>query len=293
MADRVEELTSGQVTFDLKHGGSVGDAGQMLSMVQNNAVDMAFTIPSYYNDKFLMSDVVALPQQYDSGVVGTKAYQEIALGILLEEEYKPEGVYPILPYALNPYQLVTKSKKINSLDGFDGQVLRVSGGIQSLTVQQLGAEPAEVAGSEFYTALQRGTVDGGVFPIASIGSYDLQKELNYISRNANLSSNEVISFMNLERWRGLPDNVKDAFTQARQEVAVSAMETRTESLESSLEEYQNMGIELYSIDADEQQRWAEELTTVEENWVNQLEDDGLPAERLFKEWNNALQSVNS
>lgn len=291
-ADRVEELTSGQVTFDLKHGGSVGDAGQMLDLVKSKAVDVAFTVPAYYNDKLQMSDVVALPRQYDSGVVGTKAYQKIALGVLLEEEYKSEGIYPILPYALNPFQLITKSKKIDSLDDFNGQVLRVSGGLKSLTVQELGAEPAEVSGSEFFTALQRGTVDGGVFPVASIGSYDLQKQLNYISTNANLSGNEVINFMNLDRWKSLPDHVKDAFTQAREEVSVSVMESRTESLESDLDEYKDMGIEVYSISEEETQRWEEQLSSVESHWVDQLENDGLPANRVLTEWKQALESVD-
>lgn len=287
-ANRVNELTDGQVTFNLKHGGSVGGAGQMLDLVRGKTVDAAFTVPGYYSDKLQMSNVVALPQQYDSGVVGTNAFQKIALGVLLEEEYKPDGLYPILPYALNPYQLITKPKKIDSLDDFKGSVLRVSGGLQSLSIKELGAEPAEVSGSEFFTALQRGTVDGGVFPIASIGSYDLQKQLKYISTNANLSSQPVINFMNFERYESLPSHVQDAFQQAREEVSQSIMEKRTASLESNLEDYQDLGIEVYSIKDKEVQRWEEQLASVEAKWVNQLENDGLPAKRVVTEWNKAL-----
>lgn len=290
-ANRVEELTNGEVTFNLKHGGQVGDAGQMLDLVKGGTVDAAFTVPAYYNDRLRLSNVVTLPQQYSSGIVGNNAFQQIAGGVLQEVEYGPEGLYPILPYALNPYQLIMKSKKIDSLDDFSGSVIRVSGGLQSLSVEALGGDPSEVSGSEFFTALQRGTVDGGVFPIASIGSYDLQKELNYISKNANLSSGLVINFMSLERFENLASEHQDAINQARTETARSVLESRTASLESTLEDYRDLGIETYSISDSELERWGEELSSVENQWVEQLESDGLPAERVVSEWQAALEEA--
>ena len=89
-----------------------------------------------------------------------------------------------------------------------GKKIRAAGN-SSLVAQAQGAVPAEIAPAEQYTALQRGTVDGIVYPFYCGVSYKLYEVVKYASWPPMYVVSAHHLLVNLDAWNSLPKEYQD------------------------------------------------------------------------------------
>lgn len=279
--DRVEELTDGKVEFEYYPAEQLGSAGSLLDLTTSKTTDIGYT--TYASEKLPLTDVGTLPGGFSTSKEGTKIFWKLTEEMLLEEEYLKNGVRPLWTVALPSYQLVTGNKKIESIEDIKGLKLRVTGTME-LSMQELGAAPVAMAAPEVFTALERGTLDGAVFPVTSYKPYQLEQISDYSTSNANLGSFIVVYSINEEIYQDLPQDVKDAMKTAGQDTMNHFSEFLDENNPKLLEEFSS-DMEVYELDQETLDALDAKMGTTWERWAEGLEKRGLPGNKVVEKFN--------
>ena len=69
------------------------------------------------------------------------------------------------------------------------------------SVRLLGAVPVRVTSNEFYDALTRGTVDGGMWPVGSTKVVGLEKALSYAVVGPQLGAGSTFFAVSEKAWQ--------------------------------------------------------------------------------------------
>src|SRR5699024_11004539 len=151
--------------------------------------------------------------------------------------------------AIPQYQLATAKSPITSLEDIKGKKVRVTGTME-LAFDELGASPVFMPATEAYTAMERGTVDGLVFPFTSFKPYQIESLAKYSTKNANFGSFTVIYSINEEVYNDLPENVKEAMQKAGDEVVEHLSTFLDKKIDELIEEFYS-DIEMYELSEEE------------------------------------------
>jgi len=106
---------------------------------------------------------------------------------------------------------------VTTLENLKGLKLRSTGGAQDLTMRNLGAIPVRMAAPDTYESLSRGTLDGVVFPLDSVVSYNVEKLVKYSTEGANFSSFIVAYSISDAVWNQLTPEVRKIMIEAGEE----------------------------------------------------------------------------
>ncbi|MAY62360.1 MAG: C4-dicarboxylate ABC transporter substrate-binding protein [Rhizobiales bacterium] len=170
----VEKRTDGAVAIRPLPAGAVVGTAETLDAVKMGVLDGQHNAPAYWTGREPAFAVLG-------GLVG--AYQEPKQLLdyfyenegldLLREAYEPYGIYPIGIATWGMESLPLK-QPVEHPDEFKGVKLRMSKGMFSEVFEKFGAIPIEMAGTEVYSALDKGVVDG-----ADWGTLSMNEELGF------------------------------------------------------------------------------------------------------------------
>ncbi len=285
---RVEELTGGKVKFQYFPGEALAKSKDLLDAAKNRIADIVYAAPLYISDRLPLSSIVALPGVPGNATQKSAAYQKLVDDMLAEAEFAREGVVPLMAVTVAGYEFNMNGPKITSVDGLMGKKMRSSGGLQEKTVEALGGIAVQIAGPEVYAALQRGTVDGTITPLASVQPYAFDEVLKSITINADLGTFPITYVANGDVWKGLPDDVKDAMRKASLEVNKSFgnyVDNRTVTAEKEL---RAKGLDMYELPADILNEFRERTSSIAKEWATGLDGRGYPASKVLDAWTASL-----
>src|SRR5690606_24969025 len=145
--DEATRLSNGELQFDYFPTEQLGKAKDLLQLTTTGLTDIAYIVPSYAPDKLRMSYVAELPGMDSHSCEGTHAFWKLIDegGILNREEFEPNGVVPLMGFALPPYQISVTAKPLDGIDALKGQKIRAAGGAFELTLRALEAVPVRMA----------------------------------------------------------------------------------------------------------------------------------------------------
>lgn len=278
----VEQRTDGRVKFEYFPTEQLGRAGDMLTLTTTGVTDIGFAAPAYVSDTLPLGGVVELPGTFQHPCEGTRAFYDMATeGILLETEYQPNDIRVLIALALPPYQVLSNNA-FSGLPDLAGQRLRTGGGAQDVSVEQIGAVPVRMAGPDIYESLQRGTLDGVVFPLPSIEQYSLEEILAYSTIGMNFGSFMSSYVISERRWNELPSDVQEIMLEVGEETSMMACEQMANDIEPAIERLTAAGIEFVDFSEEDRARIAELLEPVGEAWAEQMNQRGLPGTEVLE-----------
>lgn len=267
--EEVVERTDGRVEFEYYPGGQLVDAGQIVPSLAAGVIDLGIFIPSSASPAdFPLSEIPSVPGFEISNIrVADNAYQEMLEGPL-REEWNNAGMEPLMSMINGRYQAIMKGEPRHEISDWSGKSLRTPGGVTDFVAHSLGASAVHVPGADGYEALQRGTVDSGLYALESVPTYDFDEVTDYGTLNAPLGTTAMALAMNENTYAALPDDIKTAIVEAtevtrkhHQDAAVADLD---EALEIAGERMSFYDINDTAIDsllplfADAQQRWADQ-----------------------------------
>ncbi|CAO3431859.1 TRAP transporter substrate-binding protein [Azospirillum doebereinerae] len=170
IAKRVAEATDGKFQIRVHPGGELVPGLQVLDAVQNGTVECGHTCGYYYVGKdptFAFDTTVPF---------GPNARQQNAW-------FQYGGGQEVMRTFFKTYNIIQFQagntgaqmggwyrKEIKSLADFNGLKIRIAG-ITGQIMAKMGAVPTQIAGSDVYPALEKGTIDAAEF----VGPYDDEK----------------------------------------------------------------------------------------------------------------------
>src|SRR3546814_299270 len=131
----------------------------------------------------------------------------------------PDSVKVLALHAHNAGLIHTREKQVKTMDDLKGLRIRSPSPQINAMLQQLGATPVGLPPGDVYENMQRGVIDGAVFPWDPINSFRLFEVTKY-HLDARSYTASFYFVMNKRKYDGLPADVRKAIDDTRSEAHV-------------------------------------------------------------------------
>ena len=285
-AKMVEEKSGGRLKVTIYPGATLGKAADHFDLVKNGIADMGFASPGYTPGRFPLISATELPLLFKSAKGGSQAVWS-----LFDKYFKAEfaGVKVLWIWVHPPGQFHLAKKPVRVLEDLAGLKIRAATPMLTAMVKALGATPVSIAAPETYPALERGVVDGTIFPWEAIQGFKLAEVLRHHAV-VNLYVSPLFTLMNQKKYDSLPPDLRkviDDLSGAWGSEFTGAAWDQNE--QHGIDAAKKVGATIYTVPAEERQRWAAKLKPVEEDWLKSMEAKGLPGRQLLGDLRAAIK----
>ncbi len=221
LANRLREITGGKFDIRIFPAGEIVPGLQALDAVQQGTVEMCHSCSYYYVGKdkaFAFGTAVPFgmnARQMDAWIIGGGGQA------LLDEFYSNYNVYSFLGGNTGVQMGGWYRKEINRLEDIPGLKIRIAG-IGGEILARMGAIPQQIAGTDIYPSLEKGTIDAAEW----VAPYDdeklgFYKVAPYYYSPGFWEPGPVVHFyVNKSEWAKLPAEYQAAFRAASREAHI-------------------------------------------------------------------------
>lgn len=203
----IEKATGGEVQIQSFYASELVPLRQALDGLSKGTLDVLVGPGNYYSGRIALADFGIMPLNFRRYEDRSKAFYDEGVGDILDDAYGELGITVVAPYNyfIGEEVLVAKGTSVTRFDQLQGLKLRVAGGELIEVVKAMGAQPAFIAPPELYTALQRGTVDGAIFPAHDLRLLKLSEVVGSVVGPDWLFSGPMMHLFkfNEATWNGL------------------------------------------------------------------------------------------
>lgn len=285
----VRRLTNNAVEVQHFPAEQLGKAKDMFQLAMTGVADVAYVVPSYVSDKMPLMTVSELPGLASTSCQGTEAFMKLVRGgVLDQKELAPNGFVILFGTILEPYQ-VYATKKIDSLESIKGLKLRTAGAAQGATIKALGGVPVNMAAPDTYESLSRGTIDGVVFPTASLLAYDLPSRLKGATQDVSFGTVLISYGISQKKLQSLPENVRQAMLTAGDAAAKNVCKFLDDGVVGNRAKIAAAGVSFTKLGEADTKKLAEIAATVQKDWAAALDKRGKPGTEVLEAYVGALK----
>ena len=273
----VEKRTQGKVKVEYYPGGTLTKAGQCYDGVVTGQSDIGFSVLAYTRGRFPVMSAVDLPLGYTSGQVATEVVNAVNKKFKPKELQDTEVMYL---HAHGPGLIHTKGKAVRKLEDMKGLKLR-GHGTSAKVVKALGGTPVPKPMPETYQMIQKGVVEGGVFPFEADKGWRLGEVTDYIT--ADFPAAYTTSFfvvMNKDKWNSLPQGIKQIIKGINKEWVKKHGEAWDSSDMIGIRYFLNQGGEIIGLDEKESLRWKKAVAPIAEEYIQVLNKKGFNGDEI-------------
>lgn len=204
--DAVEKNSKGMIKFERHWAGEPVPSKETLDALSVGMLDVVVAFPPYFSGKVGIGDICAMPKNFRTFADVYDLWWNSPLGEIIDKAYQKRAnakfLWPAI-FAPENFQIGKRTKKIRKFDDFKGLKIRAGGGALHRTVKAIGASPVQTVGGEYYTAMQRGTIDAGLMTSYSLETYKMWEVCDQIVNPPIFNHCFVGVWMNLDKWKGL------------------------------------------------------------------------------------------
>jgi TRAP-type C4-dicarboxylate transport system substrate-binding protein len=203
-AERINAQGKGIVHIDVRDGSEIASLANFYSRVQDDVIQISWGLQSAIAGKFPRTAVGALPFEVEKAEEGSVALWRLYQSGLLDAEY--DTVHPLFLTTLPPsgFHMAKPMKTLETLAGLKVAIgSKTSGDI----ITHMGGAPLAMITSDYYTAVQRGMVDGVNVQWTAMQPFKLY-EVTFYHVEASLGASTGMVFMNKKKYEALPAAVR-------------------------------------------------------------------------------------
>jgi TRAP-type C4-dicarboxylate transport system substrate-binding protein len=292
--EAVAKRTNGDITLAHYPGEQLGKAKDLLRLTQSGVVDIGYVVPDYVSDKMPLTAVAELPGSFRDTCQGAAAYWSLTRdgGFLREKEFEPNGVRPLIAFALPTYQILLSTRKpVNSLADIEGLKIRTAGGALDLMMHSLKAVPIRMSPPEIYESMARGTLDGTLLGYQSAVSYDLIGMLKTGTVDEPLSSVVVTYSIGDAKWKALPERVQKSLAEEGERVTLESCARFARAERLAMAKAWGKGVGMIRFSTEDEKTMLAVFEAVARDWASGLDGRGKPGSEALKVWKEALAAA--
>ena len=203
-AERINQQGKGLVRVDVRDGPTMANHLNYYQRVMDDVVQIAWGLPTYVAGKFVLTNVTNLPFLVDKAEDASVALWRLHQSGLLDSEYNE--IVPLHMIAF-PQVGVHLAKAPRNLDSLGGLKLGVGNKIGGDILTRLGGAPISIPLTDYYEAIQRGTIDGSMSQWTQFQPFKLAEVTTY-HVDTTLGSTAGMTFMSKKKWQSLPEPVR-------------------------------------------------------------------------------------
>ncbi|WP_312634705.1 TRAP transporter substrate-binding protein [Oscillibacter sp.] len=246
-AKTVNEKTDGAITVELYPSSSLGNTADCLEGLSLGICNIVYESIGNLASMSSLANVEAAPYLY-SGVDHWKAVWEGEIGQDILTKLGEDCGMTLMGAGLQGVRVMCSNKRIETPADVAGFKLRVPTiPIYLDTWQWLGATPTPLGGSEVFTAIQQGTVNGAENGLTNIASLSWDESCDYIIET-NHVYNTVSFIMDKNYFASLPAEYQTIIQEASVEAGKYCTDLVMDATESVRPEVVAAGCEFINTD---------------------------------------------
>src|SRR5699024_3533468 len=178
-AETVEAETDGRVSVEIHNSGTLGELGTALTDLSNQVYDVGTVVPNYFMDSGAFPlTVSSLAFAYPDIKTGNRVLKEFIAEY--EDEIGVDGV-EFVDTSVSDLYAIFSNEPITSVDDVSGKQFKVQSESDAGVVEEWGGKPVQMATSETYQALERGTIDGAPYTVVGNSAISLHEVASYVT----------------------------------------------------------------------------------------------------------------
>ena len=212
LINKINKKAQGKLKIDWLGGPEVIKSFDQALALKSGTIDMLLYYPFGY-----MKPV--MPESWCKGLSEIAEWEERKTGAfeVWSEifEKRVNGKYLGRLHNLLDFRVFT-NKKIQTVEDFKGLKIRVMP-LYIPFMKALGAAPVTIPPTEIYTSMERGVVDGFMWPNVGMVSFGLQEVTKYVME-PGVFQMEPATVINMVKWKKIPKDVQDMIMEVMQDM---------------------------------------------------------------------------
>ncbi|NBC94937.1 MAG: C4-dicarboxylate ABC transporter [Deinococcus-Thermus bacterium] len=278
-ARELEARTDGRVAVEIFPGtAALGNVAQQYDQVVAGVTDIAHGLAGIPRGRFPRTSIMDLPFLTDDAGVASQTlwtlYQE-----MIGDEYAEVKVLAL--HCHNGGLIHTRETPVETMEDMAGLRIRTPSPAISSMLEFLGATPVGLPPGQVYENLQRGAIDGSVFPWDPVASFRLAEVLDH-HLAAGAYTTCFFFVMNQGTYDDLPEAVRAEIDAMSGESLVAQFGDWWDAWDApGLEAAEARGNAISFLTDAERERWRAALDPMIEDWLDAMEADGIDDARAI------------
>ncbi|MGH8738165.1 MAG: TRAP transporter substrate-binding protein [Burkholderiales bacterium] len=211
LGKEIEKKSGGAVTVRVFAGNSpFGNVANQADQVKQGVVDLAFGLDGIPRGRYLRTSIMEMPFVAESADLASRTLWAMRNGALAEDW---KGFKLAALQCHNPGLFHTRDKKLETIFDVKGLRMRAPNPSTQDLLAYLGATPVGMPPGQVYENLEKGVIDGAVFPWDAIKGFRLENLLKQ-HLDARVYSSCFHLVMNPQRFAAYPPAVQKAIDSA-------------------------------------------------------------------------------
>ncbi len=293
-AKEVEKRTKGKVKIQFYWSQGLAKIPESLEAVSTGLADIAFMAVGYFGGQLPLTTASSLFYLAEKPDAVSRALMEMyrTVPAFKNELEKKNNIRPILFSGTTP--LIFGSRKPwTSFEDFKGKKIRSFPGLEK-PLAKLGAIPVAISFGELYVSLERGVADaytGTMWDLAAAAR--LYEKAPYILDLGVGPYAAAATFINLDKWKRLPDDVKKVMEEIAEEALLKQPELFMKADKKAYELYKEAGVKTVVFSDKDKAELKNMIVPAQwEDWIAEMEEKGLPGKEFFKAYKAAVEKYN-
>lgn len=285
-AKMVEEKTNGRVKITPYWGGSLLEYGNVFSGVSSGVADIALYMHGMTPGVQPLTQLFKLPLGFENQIEATQGFKEMLQKFPeFQNENLEAGVRWLSLGPMPAYSVNMVKKEIRVPSDFKGLVINTTGIFADIAVAG-GGGTANLASGEIYSSAEKNVINGQIVALLALPQFKTDEVfMSHTMLEPGFSVYGPMGFLvNMETWNSLPSDIQDVLVDVYQWACEERARWNTADVQKYTEQYNNDPKHtVIQITDEEAKLWEEAAQSYVEKWIEETEEKGLPARRIYEE----------
>jgi len=287
----IEEASAGNLTVEVDKA-ALGKMDAQYDLIRNGVRDLGWAVPGYTVGRFDLLQGAELPllcaNPATCSPVVWKWYSKHGLA---DKEFTDTKL--LITWMGGPYGIHTV-KPVKTLEDIKALKIRAAG--PSLPMAKaLGMNAVPLPATETYEAVQKGTVDGSVFPWEAMPSFRLNELLKgHLEAPGGLGAPSFVIVTSRKAFDNLTPENKAALMKASGEAGAALIgKAWLAADERGRDDAKQKGQAIESLAPAEFEKWKPLLKPVTDDWIKKVEQKGQDGRKLLDDLAAMIKAAGS
>jgi TRAP-type transport system periplasmic protein len=279
LGKEIEKKSGGAVTVRVFAGNSpFGKVANQADQVKQGVVDLAFGLDGIPRGRYLRSSIMEMPFVAESADLATRTLWAMRDGALAEDW---KGFKLAALHCHNPGLFHTRDKRLETIYDVKGLRMRAPNPSTQDLLAYLGATPVGMPPGQVYENLEKGVIDGAVFPWDAIKGFRLEGLLKqHLDARVYTACFHLV--MNPQRFAAYPSAVQKAIDSSIGAPLVDKFGGWWAQWDKAgYDAAMKAGGTLVPVSNATREKWRAELQPVVDQELAKLEKEGVPNARAI------------
>jgi len=279
LGKEIEKRSGGKVTVRVFAGNSpFGKVENQADQVKQGVTDLAFGLNGIPRGRYPRTSIMEMPFVAESADSASKALWAM-LPDLLAEDYR--DFKPIALHCHNPGLFHTRDKSLKTIADVKGLRMRAPNPPTQALLAYLGATPVGMPPGQVYENIEKGVIDGAVFPWDAIKGFRLENILKH-HLDARVYTSCFHLVMSPKRYAELAPDVQKAIDATTGQALTDKFGAWWNKWDQAgLEAVKPLNHEIVRVDDATREKWRADLKPVLDGELAKLEKEGIANARAI------------